>query len=128
MRDPEAGSEVVTRLVQHLQPRYHFFGHYGGPPPPFEMGRTLVVPMERSSAWHVPGRHTGMGVVDTADWSFRFVEPHEVAEAPPGCEQCEVREQAPGLLAAFLEERGVRFTPETGWNLRRPWTEKRRDP
>lgn len=122
---PGAGSEVITRLVQHLQPRYHFFGHYGRPPPPFQIGRTLVVPMEQEGVWQVPGRHTGMGVVDTAGWSFRFVEPHEVATAPPGCEHCIDRERAPRLLAGFLDERGVRFTPETGWN---PPARRRRSP
>ncbi len=115
VRKPEAGSEVITELVDHMQPRYHCFGHYGAPPPPFKTGSTHVVPMERNADWLLPGRHTGLGIVDTSDWSFRFARPHEVEDAPPDCEQCAIKESAVEMLEAFLDERGVRFTPETGW-------------
>jgi hypothetical protein len=68
-----AGSPIVRTLIEKLQPRYVFFGHYGRPPDPFMIFNTLVVPMNNPRAMAVPKRHSGMGILDTESWNFRFV-------------------------------------------------------
>ena len=73
LNQPETGAEEITQLIQHLQPRYAFWGHYGHPPPPFYIGRTLCVCMNQPNSVHVPRRDGGMGIVDTRNWSFVLV-------------------------------------------------------
>ena len=68
-----AGSPVVRKLIEKLQPRFAVFGHYGRPPEPFMISNTLVVPMNNSRALTVPKRHGGMGILDTDSWKFSFV-------------------------------------------------------
>lgn len=117
VRDPGAGSQAITKLIERLQPRVHFFGHYGGAPPAFQLGRTRVFPMDGRGEWSVPGRHAAMGIIDTTDWSFRFIEPSAVDAAPPDCLCCHDVERASDLVLDFLEREGIEFTPETGWTL-----------
>jgi Icc-related predicted phosphoesterase len=70
---PEAGSPFLLSLVMRLQPRFHFFGHYGIPPPPTRIGKSWVVPLNQRKVVHVPFRDGGMGVLDTEAWTFEFV-------------------------------------------------------
>lgn len=115
-RDPDAGSETIREVIEHLQPRFAFFGHYGDPPGPFTLGDTSVIPTEGAGPWSVPGRHAAMGILDTSNWSFRYVEPFEVEQAPPDCQHCIDAERVPELVQEFLDEQGIAFTPEEGWN------------
>ncbi len=83
---PRAGSKAILELVERLQPRYHFFGHYGGmrgePAPPHRIGRTLSVCLNQPGVYKLPAREGGMGILDTSLWSFRFVGRGEL-EPPP---------------------------------------------
>jgi hypothetical protein len=70
------GSPIVRRVVERLQPRYHFFGHHGGrfgPNYDFRIGRTRSILLNERGVHHLPRRDGGMGILDTADWSFRYV-------------------------------------------------------
>lgn len=72
-RKPDAGSPFLLQLVEQIQPRFHFFGHYGIPQPPARVGKTWVVPLNQPSVVRVPLRDGGMGVLDTETWKFEFV-------------------------------------------------------
>jgi Calcineurin-like phosphoesterase. len=75
------GSLIVRRVVERLQPRYHFFGHHGGrfgADYEFWVGRTRSILLNERGVHHLPRRDGGMGILDTANWSFRFVLPGEL--------------------------------------------------
>jgi len=38
---PNTGAAEVTSIIEHLQPCFAFYGHYGNPPEPFYIGKTL---------------------------------------------------------------------------------------
>jgi len=70
------GSKIVQRVVERLQPRYHFFGHYGGrfgPDYDFRIGRTRSILLNEWGVHRLPRRDGGMGILDTRDWNFRYV-------------------------------------------------------
>ena len=69
----DCGSQVITMIIQHLQPRYVFFGHYHDPPEPFAIGKTTCIGMTNRNGWRLPGRDGAMGILNPSDWSFRFV-------------------------------------------------------
>lgn len=72
---PAAGSPEVAKVIAALQPRFAFFGHYGNPPAPFTVGKTMVIPMNNSAALSVRHRDGAMGILDTETWHFEFVKP-----------------------------------------------------
>lgn len=72
-RKPEAGAPVLTRLLETVRPKFHFFGHYGHPPLPSRLGSTWVVPLNQEHVVRIPGRDGGMGILDTSTWEFEFV-------------------------------------------------------
>ena len=76
--NPDTGCPAITRLIEHLQPRFAFWGHYHDPPRPFHIGRTLCVCMNQPNAVHIPDREGSMGILDLSDWSFRLVEPGDL--------------------------------------------------
>jgi len=67
------GADEVTLIIEHLQPHFAFFGHYGFPPEPFYLGKTLCVGMNYPSALRLPDRDGAFGIVDTSNWTFEFV-------------------------------------------------------
>lgn len=69
---PDAGSPLVTQLIKDLTPQFVFFGHYGHPPEPFLMGKSMVVPTNNWSALRVARRDGAMGALDTRRWHFEF--------------------------------------------------------
>ena len=69
------GSKRITELIQTLQPRFAFYGHYDDPPEPFYVGPTLCVGTNFARAKRIPGRDGAMGILRTDTWQFRFVEP-----------------------------------------------------
>jgi Icc-related predicted phosphoesterase len=72
-RDPNAGAQVLVDVMERLQPRFHFFGHYNHPPRPIRVGRTWIVPMSQENVVCVPKRDGGMGILNTETWQFDFV-------------------------------------------------------
>lgn len=72
-RKPDVGAMVLTRILERVHPRFHFFGHYGHPPPPVRVGTTWVVPLNQEGVVRIPGRDGGMGILDTESWRFQFV-------------------------------------------------------
>ena len=68
------GSSRVTRLIEKLQPRFAFYGHYNDPPEPFMIGRTLCACLNHTGARRIPGRDGAMGILTTATWVFVYVE------------------------------------------------------
>jgi Icc-related predicted phosphoesterase len=70
---PNSGAAGVTLIIEHLQPRFAFYGHYGNPPEPLYINRTLCVGMNNSRALRLPRRKGAMGIVDTRTWTFEFV-------------------------------------------------------
>lgn len=71
--NPNTGADEVTLIIEHLQPRFAFFGHYSHPPQPFYIGRTLCIGMNNPQAKRLPGRDGGMGILNTRNWKFEFV-------------------------------------------------------
>jgi len=69
------GSPRLTRLIQALQPRFAFYGHYDDPPEPFRLGATFCASINCARARKIPNRHGAMAVLRTDTWEFRFVEP-----------------------------------------------------
>ena len=70
---PDTGADEVTLIIEYLQPRFAFYGHYGYPPEPFYIGRTLCVGMNNPNALRLPRRDGAMGILDTSTWTFEFV-------------------------------------------------------
>ena len=70
-----AGSVAVYDAVKRLRPRFLFFGHYDRPPPPFELHGCRCVPLNQPGPARLPGRDGGVGRLDTADWSFAWIDP-----------------------------------------------------
>jgi len=68
------GSSRITRLIEALQPRFAFYGHYHDPPEPFTIGRTLCACLNSRGARRIPGRDGAMGILSTGTWEFSFVE------------------------------------------------------
>lgn len=72
--NPETGSRMVREVVEHLQPRFHFYGHYHDPPEPFQLGDTRCVGLHQDvdqlDGWGAPA------VLDTSDWSLQLPEDH----------------------------------------------------
>jgi len=67
------GSQRLTQLIEMLQPRFAFYGHYDDPPEPFRLGATLCVGMNQRTARHIPERDGAMGILDTERGTFTFV-------------------------------------------------------
>lgn len=70
------GSKRITELIEIMQPRFAFFGHYDDPPEPFYIGSTLCVGTNFAKAKRIPNRDGAMGILQTDTWEFNFVEPH----------------------------------------------------
>lgn len=65
--DKDIGDPWIRELIETLQPKFHFFGHY------HKMynatiGKTRVIGL--------PAIEDGYGLLDRTDWSFRFVRRH----------------------------------------------------
>ncbi|MFQ6034563.1 MAG: metallophosphoesterase [Sedimentisphaerales bacterium] len=69
------GSKRLTELIETMQPRFVFYGHYDDPPEPFYLGPTLCVGTNSAGARHIPNRDGAMGILRTNLWQFHFVEP-----------------------------------------------------
>jgi hypothetical protein len=71
--DTNTGSAEITLVIEHLQPRFAFYGHYNDPPDPFTIGRTQCVGMNNANVKHLPKRDAGMGILDPETWEFEFL-------------------------------------------------------
>lgn len=71
------GAVEISLIIEHLQPRLAFFGHYGYPPAPFHLGETLCVGMNNPDFLQLPRRDGSMGIIDTESWSFEFIQREE---------------------------------------------------
>ena len=69
------GSKRLTELIEAIQPRFAFYGHYDDPPEPFRLGSTLCAGMNFARAKRIPNRDGAMGILRTDQWEFHFVEP-----------------------------------------------------
>jgi len=74
----DTGADEVTLLIEHLQPHLAFYGHYGYPPEPFHIEKTLCVGMNNPDALRLPNRDGAMGIIDTGNWVFEFVREGEI--------------------------------------------------
>ncbi|HUW19227.1 MAG TPA: metallophosphoesterase [Sedimentisphaerales bacterium] len=68
------GSKRITRLIEAVQPRFAFYGHYDDPPDPFYIGHTLCAGMNLARAKRIPNRDGAMAILRTDNWEFHFVE------------------------------------------------------
>jgi len=73
-RRGSAGALEINWIIEHLKPRFAFFGHYSDPPVPFFIGKTLCVGMNSKQALKLPKRDGAMGIVDPATLQFEFVQ------------------------------------------------------
>jgi len=69
------GSKRLTELIEKMEPRFAFYGHYDDPPEPFRWGSTFCAGMNYAKARRIPDRDGAMGILRTGTWEFRFVEP-----------------------------------------------------
>ena len=69
------GSKRITELIEAMQPRFAFYGHYDDPPEPFYLGSTLCAGMNLPTARRIPDRDGAMGIIRTDVWEFNFVQP-----------------------------------------------------
>lgn len=70
------GSPRITRLIEILQPRFAFYGHYNDPPDAFRIGGTLCACLNCAAARRIPGRDGAMGILRTDTWEFSYVPPY----------------------------------------------------
>jgi len=68
------GSRRLTELIQDIQPRFVFYGHYDNPPEPFRLGSTLCAGMNFATARKILNRDGAMGILRTDTWEFHFVQ------------------------------------------------------
>jgi len=69
------GSKRITQLIETLQPRFLFYGHYNNPPEPFRIGDTFCACMNYPDAKRIPRRDGAMGILRTDRWQFEYVKP-----------------------------------------------------
>jgi len=69
------GSKRLTELIEAMQPRFAFFGHYDDPPEPFYIGSTFCAGTNFAGARRIPNHDGAMGILRTDKWEFHFVEP-----------------------------------------------------
>jgi len=69
------GSKRLTELIEAMQPRFAFYGHYDDPPEPFWLGSTFCAGMNLTRAKHIPNRDGAFGILRTDRWEFQFVKP-----------------------------------------------------
>ncbi len=69
------GSKRLTELIEVMQPRFAFYGHYDDPPEPFWLGSTFCAGTNLAKAKRIPNHDGAMGILRTDQWEFRFVEP-----------------------------------------------------
>ena len=69
------GSKRLTQLIELMQPRFAFFGHYNDPPEPFYIGSTFCAGTNFTGAKRIPNRDGAMGILQTEQWNFQFVSP-----------------------------------------------------
>lgn len=69
------GSKRLTELIETMQPRFAFYGHYDDPPEPFYLGSTLCAGTNFTGAKRIANRDGAMGALWTDTWEFHFVEP-----------------------------------------------------
>lgn len=67
------GSKRITELVEKLQPKFVFYGHYDNPPEPFQIGESFCAGMNIAGAKKIPARDGAMGIVQTDTGDFDFV-------------------------------------------------------
>lgn len=71
LRDnPETGSRMVLEVVKHLEPRFHFYGHYNDPPGPFTLGQTRCIGLHQDVGR--PDTRGAPAVLDTVSWACRL--------------------------------------------------------
>jgi len=69
------GSKRITELIEAVQPRFAFYGHYDDPPEPFYLGSTFCAGTNFAGAKRIPKRDGAMGILRTDTWEFHFVKP-----------------------------------------------------
>jgi Icc-related predicted phosphoesterase len=69
------GSKRLTELVQALQPRFVFYGHYDDPPEPFVLEETFCAGTNFAQAKRIRNRDGAMGILRTDPWQFHFAKP-----------------------------------------------------
>jgi len=70
-----AGSIAVYDLVKHLRPRWHFFGHYDRPLPPFDLHGCRSVCMNQPGPGRLPDRDGAVARLDLTDHSLAWIDP-----------------------------------------------------
>jgi Icc-related predicted phosphoesterase len=61
---PSAGSVAVYDVVKRLRPRWHFFGHYHHPPPPFVLYGCRCVGVNQPGPARLPRRDGAVALLD----------------------------------------------------------------
>ena len=69
------GSKRLKELIETMQPRFVFYGHYDDPPEPFHIGSTFCACMNFAAAKRIADRDGAMGILRTDNWEFNFVAP-----------------------------------------------------
>ena len=81
---PSAGSVAVYDVIKKLRPRWHFFGHYDRPFPPFEIFGCRSVCMNQPGAARLPGREGAVARLDIESGTLAWIDPGG-GELPLGC-------------------------------------------
>jgi len=71
---PSAGSIAVYNLLKRLRPRWHFFGHYDRPLPPFDLFGCRSVCMNQPGPARIPGRDGSVAILDAAEHRFAWID------------------------------------------------------
>jgi len=72
---PSAGSVAVYDLLKSLRPRWHFFGHYDRPPPPFELFGCRSICVNQPGLSRIPGRDGGVARLDVEAGGLAWIDP-----------------------------------------------------
>ncbi len=72
---PSAGSVAVYDVLKRLRPRWHFFGHYDRPLPPFEIGGARSICLNAPGPARIPGRDGAVGRLDVEAGTFAWIDP-----------------------------------------------------
>jgi Icc-related predicted phosphoesterase len=81
---PSAGSIAVYDILKSLRPRWHFFGHYDRPLPPFDLHGCRCVCANAPGPARLPGRDGAVAVLDMEAGSLAWIAPDGSEMNSPG--------------------------------------------
>jgi len=84
MMSNECGSEEIREIIENLQPKFCFYGHYNKTPEPYNIGNTIVIGMSTQGYFCLPNRKCNIAVVSVSrdkgllNWNYKLLKKDEI--------------------------------------------------